>query len=1025
MIKKSTKICFEFIGGVIAGLMILALVIGLRLAAGPWPMNFLNDYVIRAISPAGSPVKLSIEQTQLEWDSSHHAVTLRVKSLRAVGQGGETLANFPDMSVSISLLGLLNAKIAPSRITLFEPSISVIRHMDGRFDLAGAPMPDQNAMDVADTNRLVKDMIAALAGKSGVEGGLGYLRVVEIQNGEVILDDQKNGVTFWAPRVNLELLRSRLGLFGNASAQVELNENRTELQADLSYPKDSQDIVITSKFSNIDLTNVVSLLPELHEFGFLQAPVSGQMRFALGADLTVRDVGLLADGGEGKIVRPDFFENPIAVKAVHLDLNYDNMGNVRIKKFSADFGGMTLDLAGDLQPIDAGHRLAAKLVISNLDIENLANYWPSKLAENPRSWVLPNVTAGQVPVAEVELTAASAVEGAADFKIESLSGRLQFQNATVDYLNPLPKASGVSGNLTADTKKLYIETTGGAAGGVQLGSGKIVIDGLDALDQTIDIDIGLSGALTDALAVIDHEPLRLPSKRNISPQSVRGDFRGNFKTRFPLVKELKIEQVKIDATAESGNAFVDNAFRDLPLSRAQMKIMVTNHDMEIAGQGYLAGLPLDVLWQEDFRDKPEKFKSRYMVRGVFPDLAFDIFQLPRPIPISGTVDIEADYQVFDIRQSRAIVKADLEKTAIAVPEINWWKPAGLPANGRMDVNFTDGNLVGIPHFSVAAKSVLIEGDAEFAPNNVLDRLNMNRIQTENNNARLSMRRDGEKSYAVALAGSKFDAAHIYRMREEPDTPKIYAVDMDLARLSLGGAADLYQVKSRQIFRGGELQSLRLAAATETLPNRFTPFEASIAERRLTAKSDDAGGVLRALDLYDSMYGGKLSAEGVFDDATKFPVLNGKFMITDFSVKNAPVLAQLLNLSSLSGILENMGGQGIGFDKFTSDFTRQKDLVTIKNLRANGSSIGIKASGTIDNAKRYYDIEGILIPANDINKIISNIPLIGTILTAGGEQPLLAFNYRVKGSLAAPQVSVNPLSALTPGILREIFGGGQN
>jgi len=43
------------------------------------------------------------------------------------------------------------------------------------------------------------------------------------------------------------------------------------------------------------------------------------------------------------------------------------------------------------------------------------------------------------------------------------------------------------------------------------------------------------------------------------------------------------------------------------------------------------------------------------------------------------------------------------------------------------------------------------------------------------------------------------------------------------------------------------------------------------------------------------------------------------------------------------------------------------------------------------------------------------------LLLGGEgQGLFAANYRATGSAADPQISVNPLSALTPGFLRRLF-----
>jgi hypothetical protein len=42
-----------------------------------------------------------------------------------------------------------------------------------------------------------------------------------------------------------------------------------------------------------------------------------------------------------------------------------------------------------------------------------------------------------------------------------------------------------------------------------------------------------------------------------------------------------------------------------------------------------------------------------------------------------------------------------------------------------------------------------------------------------------------------------------------------------------------------------------------------------------------------------------------------------------------------------------------------------------------------------------------------------------VLTRRGEG-LFGFNYRLRGTADDPQVSVNPLSILTPGMFRDIF-----
>jgi hypothetical protein len=59
-----------------------------------------------------------------------------------------------------------------------------------------------------------------------------------------------------------------------------------------------------------------------------------------------------------------------------------------------------------------------------------------------------------------------------------------------------------------------------------------------------------------------------------------------------------------------------------------------------------------------------------------------------------------------------------------------------------------------------------------------------------------------------------------------------------------------------------------------------------------------------------------------------------------------------------------------------------------------------------------DFQGVLSPFYLLNGV-------GAILTRKGEG-LIGFNYTLGGTSDAVRVGVNPLSALTPGMFREIF-----
>ena len=158
--------------------------------------------------------------------------------------------------------------------------------------------------------------------------------------------------------------------------------------------------------------------------------------------------------------------------------------------------------------------------------------------------------------------------------------------------------------------------------------------------------------------------------------------------------------------------------------------------------------------------------------------------------------------------------------------------------------------------------------------------------------------------------------------------------------------------------------------------------------------------------------------GVFDRN-----LVGAAEIRDFKVVDAPALAQLLSVMSLPGVVKNLNGEGLAFKKMKADFDflyrPNGSLLVLKDGRTSGNTLGLTFDGTFDNAASTVDVNGTIIPLSGVNKIIGDIPLVGDILT-GGTGALIAATYSMKGPGDDPKVVVNPLSVLTPGILRRIL-----
>ena len=69
-----------------------------------------------------------------------------------------------------------------------------------------------------------------------------------------------------------------------------------------------------------------------------------------------------------------------------------------------------------------------------------------------------------------------------------------------------------------------------------------------------------------------------------------------------------------------------------------------------------------------------------------------------------------------------------------------------------------------------------------------------------------------------------------------------------------------------------------------------------------------------------------------------------------------------------------------------------------------------------------DVEGVIIPANTINTIVRSVPIVGELIAGGGKGALLGIDFTMTGPVDDPDVDVDTASILTPGIIKNFFGG---
>lgn len=140
--------------------------------------------------------------------------------------------------------------------------------------------------------------------------------------------------------------------------------------------------------------------------------------------------------------------------------------------------------------------------------------------------------------------------------------------------------------------------------------------------------------------------------------------------------------------------------------------------------------------------------------------------------------------------------------------------------------------------------------------------------------------------------------------------------------------------------------------------------------------------------------------------------DGALDVVNTRLREAPGIASLLDAISIVGLLDQLEGPGILFTEVEARFRLTPDQLVLTRSSATGPSMGISMDGTYNLGAGTLDFQGVLSPIFFLNGI-------GSIFTRKGEG-LIGFNFNLTGPANQPNVGVNPLSALTPGMFREIF-----
>jgi hypothetical protein len=187
--------------------------------------------------------------------------------------------------------------------------------------------------------------------------------------------------------------------------------------------------------------------------------------------------------------------------------------------------------------------------------------------------------------------------------------------------------------------------------------------------------------------------------------------------------------------------------------------------------------------------------------------------------------------------------------------------------------------------------------------------------------------------------------------------------------------------------------------------------------RLNINVPNLGRTLEVFGVYDKLKDGTLFGTLTYSTPTR---ASGELKLNNFELRNPPTMMKILGLLSLEQLVA-----GTDTTKFATGkipLSLDNDAFTFSNAHFSGPSMDLRLDGQYLRATEQLDFNGSLAPAIPFNRLVSKVPLLGTLLT-GSQDGLVVADFRLKGPTSAPEVSVRPLSILTPGLLKDLFRGG--
>ncbi|WP_353284278.1 AsmA-like C-terminal domain-containing protein [Wolbachia endosymbiont (group A) of Lasioglossum fulvicorne] len=701
-------------------------------------------------------------------------------------------------------------------------------------------------------------------------------------------------------------------------------------------------------------------------------------------------------GGNIYILNTENYLNKnLALTNVNINLTYSD-GIISVKNFHFKLNDTYLSLIGKMN-FSTSHALL-RINISKFAAKDLCTYVPDGVVNSKfKSWYCDNIDGN---VLNTIVSFNGKINNLVDDDLSDIVVVADIENGSVKFDEDFEQVKELKGDLIIKNNDLEITVNSAKFQNFTINGGDIEMKSLDKENSVLTIN---GQAVSDAYGLYEPIRFKLDDVVKVERDIVSGMAKSVFNFR---IFNLNVDDKKVDFSANFHSEIDNLAVYNASLGKYDIKLSFGSDFIDLNGNGMVNNTQL--LFDLKSSNRNESFAW-----NLTGDLPAQILNFDENI--GGYVNTNIESVINQDKTGHVNGNMDLSELESRSSYFGWKNRFEDHNKVLFSTRLKGAGELLIDKLDVVGNDLDIKFSGRVENGNLY--LNSSSFKLPDNDFSIEIESGKEKN-VITVHGEEINLSDILGLlgKNSNGLNKDIEISMNVDNVMMKEGIVIKNAKLNVTCTKGNCNGSQFTGQfLEDSSNILAEYSGI----GLEIYADNAGILSRSLGISKSIKNGKLSF--YLSPQRESGEHYGTLSISNFYIKDAPLLTTLLSMSSLPGIVNAIKNEGVYFYKCNAPFSYKDGSVEIEESWLEGAELGISTSGKLDIRNYKFQVEGQVIPAYSINKSLLKIPIIGKLLTGGKSRGIVSIDYKASGDDKNNNVSFDLISSLTPNLLKRLLG----